>query len=200
MMASDVLSSAAEVNWSSRCKAAGAAIEGEPLALDGKHGRVARERDGAPWTPWPSCIAQHRTQRTFVNESREVSCDLRQDIVCATFACSPQMHFHQRKCRLPPSYSDYLDRDHARRRWLKSSHQRAWPIVLGQSAKFLHLLNLNARTLRQRLSGAQKGAARAVIARLLHQAFELIVTRSSVAKTESRETRTSGRRSDDLKR
>lgn len=79
MMVIDVLSSTAGGNRASRCKAAGAAIEGEPLAFDGKHGRVARERDGAFRTLCQSCIAQYRTQGTFVNESREVSCDLRQE-------------------------------------------------------------------------------------------------------------------------
>ncbi len=59
--------------------AAGAAIEGEPLAFASNYDMVARERDDAPQCPMRVCIAQYRSTKIFVNESRDVFCDLRQE-------------------------------------------------------------------------------------------------------------------------
>lgn len=68
------------MNHSQPCRpAAGAAIEGEPLAFASKCGVGARERDGAFQCLLRLCIAQYSSQRTFVNESRNVSRVLRQE-------------------------------------------------------------------------------------------------------------------------
>lgn len=68
------------MNHSQMCQpAAGAAIEGEPLAFASNDGIVARERDEALRCPVRSCIAQYRPTKTFVNESGDVSCVLGQE-------------------------------------------------------------------------------------------------------------------------
>lgn len=63
------------MNHSKMCcqPAAGAAIEGEPLAFASNDDLVARERDEALRCPVRLCIAQYRPTKTFVNESGEVS-------------------------------------------------------------------------------------------------------------------------------
>lgn len=68
------------MNHSQMCQpAAGAAIEGEPLAFASNDDLVARERDEALRCPVRLCIAQYRPTKTFVNESGEVSCVLGQE-------------------------------------------------------------------------------------------------------------------------
>lgn len=59
--------------------AAGAAVEGEPLAFASNDDIVARERDEALRCPERLCIAQYRLTKTFVNESGDVSCVLGQE-------------------------------------------------------------------------------------------------------------------------